>query len=93
MKARQSNHSLRLKVTAGVLLALLIILSILSYVRYVTYEQLLLGNLHAAAQNAGEIVESSLQHAMSTNDFSMLGHIVGDIGNQPDVRALYLLSK
>jgi signal transduction histidine kinase len=84
---------LRLKVTAGVLLALLVILSILSYVRYVTYERLLLGNLHAAAQNAGEIVESSLQHAMFTNDFSMLGHIVRDIGNQPDVRALYLLSK
>ncbi len=93
MQARQVVHGLRLKVTAGVLLALLLILSAVSYVRHRTYQELLLENLHAAAVNAGEIIESSLQHAMSTNDFSMLGHIVDDIGQQQNVHAIYLLNK
>jgi len=93
MKPPQLAHSLRLKITAGVLLALLLILSAASYVRHITYQGLLLENIHTAAVNSGEIIESSLQHAMSSNDFSMLGHIVNDIGQQQDVHAIYLLSK
>jgi signal transduction histidine kinase len=84
---------LRFKVAAGVLLLLLAILSILNYARHITYQELLLGNLHSAAKNAGEVIAYSVQHAMLTNDFSTLGHIVDDIGKQPDVQAIYLLSK
>jgi HAMP domain-containing protein len=93
MQARKFFHGLRFRVAAGVLLPLLIILTIVSYARHVAYQELLMGNLHAAAENAGRIIESSLQHAMLTNDFSTLGKIVDDIGQRADVQAIYLLSK
>lgn len=93
MRIRQLVHSLRFRVTVGVLLPLLVILSMLAYVRHNRYQDLLLANLQRSAAHAGEIIEGSLQHAMLTNDFTTLGQIVDDIGQQTEVRDLLLLGK
>ena len=93
MSMNRVFRSLRFKVTVGVLFALLVILSILFYVRHTSYERLLVDNLQALAANAGEIIEGSLQLAMVTNDFSMLQQVADDIGEQPGVQDLFLLSK
>ena len=93
MRVRQLFTSLRFKVTVGVLLALLIILSALAYVRHWTYQRLLVESLHATAENAGETIETTLQHAMFTHDRSMLSRIVNEMGRRPDVRNVFLLNK
>lgn len=86
-------HSLRFRVNMGVLLPLLIVLSISSYLRYVNYERLLMSNLERSATNAGEIIESGLQEAMLANDFSFVREMVVDIGEQRDVRDIFMLDK
>jgi signal transduction histidine kinase/HAMP domain-containing protein len=93
MKVLRLHQSLRFKVTAGVLLPLLIILSILAYVRHINYQNLLMENVQRSAANAGEIIEGSLQHAMLTNDFSTLQQIADNIGQQPGVLDLFLVGK
>ena len=93
MRVRQLFTSLRFKVTVGVLLALLIILSALAYVRHWTYQRLLVESLHATAENAGETIETTLQHAMFTHDRSMVSRIVNEMGRRPDVRNVFLLNK
>ncbi|MBN1584412.1 MAG: GAF domain-containing protein [Anaerolineae bacterium] len=90
---KKTAFGLRFKITAGVLLPLLIILSILAYVRHTNYRNLLIKNLQTSAANAGEIIEGSLQHAMLTNNFSTLEQIVDNIAKQPRVYDLFLLSK
>jgi signal transduction histidine kinase/HAMP domain-containing protein len=92
MKTRFSA-SLRLKVTVGVLLPLVIVWSSLAYIRHINYQRRLMESVHTTAANTGEIIEGSLQHAMLNNDFSQVEQVVAGIGNQPGVRALFLLDK
>jgi len=90
---RRFSSSLRLKVTVGVVLPLVIVWSILAYVRHVNYQRRLIESVRATAANTGEIIEGSLQHAMLMNDFSGLEHIVDGIGERSGVRQLFLLDK
>jgi signal transduction histidine kinase len=93
MKLERSLNSLRFKVTAGILIPLIVILSILAYVRHVRYQDLLTENLHLSAANTGEVIAGSLQDAMVTNDFSTIQSIVDNISSQPGVHDLFLLDK
>jgi len=93
MKNQRLYHSLRFKVTLGILLPLLIILSILSYRQYARYQALLLENLQLSAINAGEIIESSLLYAMLINDFSVVQQILDNIAEQQGVYGLFILDK
>ena len=86
-------HSLRFRVTIGVLLPLVLILSGLSYARHTSYQSLLLANLRRSAADAGEIIEGGLQHAMVTNDFSLLQELVNSIGTSPGVLSVFLVGK
>jgi signal transduction histidine kinase len=90
---RKLYHSLRFRITAGVLLPLLTILSILSYVQRTNYQNLLIENLQLSAANTGEIIESSLLYAMLTNDFSTVQQILDNIVEQQGVQDLFLLDK
>lgn len=89
----QITHSLRFKVTVGLLIPLTAILGVFSYLEYEGHHRLVMENLHTSAANAGKIVEGSLQHAMTTNDFAAVQQIVDDIARQPEVRNLLLLNK
>jgi signal transduction histidine kinase len=93
MKLERLYHSLRFKVTVGVLLPLLIILLGFSYLRHANYQSLLMNNLQVSAAGAGQIIEGSLQPAMLDNDFSELQQIIENIHTRPEVRDLFLLSK
>ena len=93
MRTKRLYDSLRFKITAGLLFPLLAILAIFSYLQYASHRQLMMESMELAAANAGEIVEGSLQHAMLTNDFSMVQQIVDEIAKQPGVRNLFLLDK
>ena len=93
MSTRRFYHSLRFKVTLGLLVPLLAALSVFSYVQYANQRRLLIGNLERSAANAGEIVEGSLQHAMLRNDFTDVQQIVNNIAVQEGVLDLFLLDK
>jgi signal transduction histidine kinase len=93
MRTRKFYHSLRFKITAGLLLPLLVTLSLFSYMQYANQRELLMQNLKVSATNAGEIVEGSLQHAMLIHDFSDVQQIVDGIVEQRGVRDLFLLDK
>jgi signal transduction histidine kinase len=93
MNSQRLYHSLRFKVTLGILLPLLIILSILSYRQYARYQALLLENLQLSATNAGEIIESSLLYAMLINDFSTVQQILDNIAERQGIHGVFLLDK
>jgi len=93
MRTRKFYHSLRFKITAGLLFPLLATLAIFSYVQYANQRRLLLENLELSAANAGYIVQGSLQHAMLINDFSLVQQIMDDIVRRQGVLDLFLLDK
>lgn len=93
MAKTRLGASLRLKVTVGMLLSLVIVWSGLAYVRHINYQRRLIDNVRMTAANTGEIIEGSLQHAMLNNDFSELEQVIAGIGSQAGVRQLFLLDK
>jgi len=84
---------LRFKVTVGTLLPLLIILALFSYLQYLRHRDLMLQEIRRSAVNAARIVETSLRHAMMTNDKLEIGHITSQIASQRGVRHLFILDK
>ena len=91
MKARRIYESLRFKITAGVIMPVLIILTIVSYLEYSSHRDSMMDNLRLSASNLGEIIEGSLQHSMLTNDFTEVQGIVDEIAARGEVRDLFLL--
>ena len=83
------RYGLRVKIAVGILLPLSAILALLALARHGRYQALLMDHLQSSAANTGEIIEGSLQYAMTTNDFSMLQQIAVDIGRQPGVKDPY----
>jgi signal transduction histidine kinase len=93
MTGRRFYHSLRFKITVGVVVPLLIILTTISYLQYNSHRDLMVENLKFSASNTGDIIEASLQHAMLTNDFSEVQQIVDEIVKREGVKGLFLLDK
>jgi len=60
MKTRAYYHSLRFKITVGLLLAVIAVLAISSYLRYVSFRDLLMESLELSAGNPEEAVEAQL---------------------------------
>ena len=60
MKTRAYSHSLRFKITMGLLLAVIAVLAISSYLRYVSFRDLLMESLELSADNPEEAVEAQL---------------------------------
>ena len=60
MKTRAYYHSLRFKITMGLLLAVIAVLAISSYLRYVSFRDLLMESLELSADNPEEAVEAQL---------------------------------
>jgi signal transduction histidine kinase len=91
--ARGLNHSLRLKVTVGVAVPLIIILTTISYLEYDGHRDLMVENLRLSASHASDIIEASLQHAMLTHDFSEVQQILDEVVKREGIRDLFLLDK
>jgi signal transduction histidine kinase len=87
------THSLRFRITAGVLITLLAILSLFFYVHFAAYQLLLMRNLQSSATNTNQVIQGSLEHAMMSNDLATIQQIIDDIGRQAGVRALFILDK
>lgn len=60
MKTRAYYHSLRFKITMGLLLAVIAVLAISSYLRYVSFRDLLMESLEHSVDSPEEAVEAQL---------------------------------
>jgi len=60
MKTRAYYHSLRFKITMGLLLAVIAVLAISSYLRYVSFRDLLTESLEHSVDSPGEAIEAQL---------------------------------
>jgi len=89
--ARTLSHSLRLKVSLGILLPLLIILGILTVWEYQRLQNVMLNNLSLLASQAGQVIEDNLRQQMVVSDFDAVQKLLDSIGESGDFRALYLL--
>ncbi len=92
MRPERFFHSLRFKITVGIAVPLLVILSAYSYLQYVRQRDLLLTNLDRAAANLGNIIVGSLHHAMLQRDLSEIQDIVNNVGNETEVRNVFLMN-
>jgi signal transduction histidine kinase len=85
------NQSLRLKITIGVVIPLIIILGSVTIFDYVSTRNLMLENLSTISSFAGEIVESSIRHEMIENDPEAVQLILDSIASNSDFELLYIL--
>ena len=60
MRTRPYYHSLRFKITLGLLLSVITILAVTSYLRYASFRQLLTESLAFPAANTEEIIEAQM---------------------------------
>ncbi len=93
MKPRSSYQSLRFKITAGVLVPVLLILGMSSYLQYTRHRDLLVERMAATTDATSELIEGGLQHAMLTQDPTEIQQIVDEIAKQKGIKNLFLLNK
>lgn len=89
---RFMSRSLRLKISLGVSLALVLLLAPLNWLQYELQRQTAMRELELLAANTGTIVEHSLTEAMLRDDPSSVQAIVDSVAQASDVRAIYLLN-
>jgi signal transduction histidine kinase len=88
---RMIGNSLRMKVTLGVVLPLVVILGIFTLLEYFRHRQVVLTNLSLLSAQSGRVVENNLRHAMLKSDFSEVQSLLDTIGESEEFRVVYLL--
>lgn len=88
---RLITQSLRLKVSLGILLPLLLILGLLTIWEYRRLENVMLNNLSLLASQAGQVIEDNLRQQMVISDFSAVQKLLDSIGETGDFRRVYLM--
>ncbi|MBI3764770.1 MAG: HAMP domain-containing protein [Chloroflexi bacterium] len=86
-----ARRSLRLKVTLGVVLPLLVILGVFTAIEYARHREATLADLSSVAAQTGQVIESSLLHEMLSRNVEGLQHMLNAIGEDKKIRAIYLL--
>jgi signal transduction histidine kinase len=86
------SRSLRLKVSLGVCLALIILLAPLNWLQYELQRRAAIRELELLAATTGAIAERSLEEAMMANNRSAVQAIVDSVAQSTDVQSIYLLT-
>lgn len=84
--------SLRLKVSLGVVVPLLVILGIFTSLEYQHLRSVLLNQLSLIAAQAGQIVEDNLRVQMLKNDFTAIQQTLDSIGESGGFQSVSLLN-
>lgn len=85
------RHSLRAKVTLGLLVPLGLILGVFTLVEHTRLRTAMYANVSGVAAQTGQVIESSLRHAMLARDPTGLQHMLDAIGESETLSAVYLL--
>jgi signal transduction histidine kinase len=86
------SRSLRLKVSLGVSLALIVLLAPLNWLQYRLQRNAAIADLELLAATTGAVAERSLEEAMLTNNRSAIQSIVDSVAQSPEVRSVFLLT-
>jgi signal transduction histidine kinase len=86
------SRSLRLKVSLGVGLALILILTPFNWLEYQLQRRAAIADLSQLAVTTSAVVEHSLEGAMLDNDRSAIQTIVDSVAQAPDVQSVFLLN-
>lgn len=85
------KRSLRIKVTLGIVLPLLIILGFFTVIENERQKATVQENLTILASYSGKIVESNLRHAMLEDDFTEVRTLLDTIGSREEFRIVYVM--
>ncbi len=85
------NNSLRVKITLGVIMPLVIILGIFAVVDNNRQQEVILNYLTSSASRSVRVIESSLRHAMLESDFLEVQTVLDSINSAEDFRVVYLM--
>lgn len=83
--------SLRLKVTLGVVLPLLVILGVFTGLEYARHRTAVLANLSFLAGQIGQVIEDGIRHEMLSENLDGLQHMLDAISQNDAIRIVYLL--
>jgi len=86
------SRSLRLKVSLGVSLVLVLLLAPLNWLQYELQRRTAMRELELFATVTGTVVERSLEEAMLTDNRAGVQTIIDSVAQVSDVRAIYLLT-
>lgn len=93
MKHIRFYHSLRFKITIGVVVPLFLSMVAFSYFQHVRHQALLMSNLEQTSTSLGKVIEGSLRHAMLSGDRDQLRQIADDIARQQGVKSLLIIDR
>ena len=83
--------SLRVKVTLGVVLPLVLILGVSSAFDYIRHREIVLDNLSLLASQSSQVIENSLQIEMLSRNLDGLQQMLDAISEGEAIRIIYLL--
>jgi signal transduction histidine kinase len=86
------SRSLRLKVSLGVCLALVLLLAPLNWLQYELQRRAAMRELELLAATTGAIVKHSLEEAMLANNRSTIQAVIDGVATSPETRSIYLLN-
>src|SRR3990172_1415250 len=85
------KHSLRAKVTLGIIIPMVLMLCIFTFFEYTRHRSVLLNNLSVLASYNGQLIEESLRHSMLVSDFVEVQRTLDTVGENENFRIVYLL--
>ena len=85
--------SLRVKVTAGVLLVVLVAMGLVFAVQYRWYQEAMIERLGLSSTPLNDVIKGSLRHAMLTRNLSEIRAVVTDVSHQPGVLKVFVVDK
>ncbi len=89
---RPFQQSLRARIALGVALPVLLVLSSLSLTHYNNERRLLEDQMQLTALQLGELMLSSLRHAMLVNDQERIDQVLADVGRMQSVRGVEIIN-
>jgi len=86
-------HSLRFKMTFGVILILLVVMSVVFVIQYTWFRREMIDRLGLSSTPLSDVIKGSLRHAMATRDLDEINHIVANVSKQQGVIKVFVVDK
>ncbi len=86
-------HSLRFKMTFGVILILLVVMSVVFIVQYNWFRREMIERLGLSATPLSDVIKGSLKHAMATRNLEEINQIVANVSKQKGVIKVFVVDK
>src|SRR4030065_2935468 len=85
------SRNLRVKVTLGIVLPLVLIVGAFTTIEYTRYQKAVFTHLSFLASQIGQVIENGLRHEMLTQNLQGLQHMLDAISQDQVIQVVYLL--